>query len=437
MEKVITEIQKSNKNLNLAEVSGLLYLVVNGNGADLVGKTGLPKETIKAFKSSIANYIEEKEDSIILNSRGKDLLKDTELRPYKWSLSDTYEFDTNVVKEFTSIREKYNLNAKRDLDQFFALPEISLKKAQVMIDKGCVDGNKIAILGDDDLVSIALALLNSNYDGIYVFETDPDLLAYISATANRLGLKNIYTIKYDCRDELLTEHLGKYDVVTTDPPYTQSGIRLFLDRALSLVGPTSELPGNFVFLYYGNSFKSPEKFLKIQEIINQSGLVLEERAAKFARYSGAESIGSASSLYVLKTNPHSHLVPIVNDFSKLYTYDVQKEEKFPFVDHVVIKATGIDQKLLLNKKVFLSIAHKFCDAHKLKMVDQLVTQFKNGGLSVTFILSTSNLVVHTWPELGALHLDLITCSPIYKKNELLSTVSDLFETKLVESFLVD
>lgn len=38
-------------------------------------------------------------------------------------------------------------------------------------------------------------------------------------------------------------------------------------------------------------------------------------------------------------------------------------------------------------------------------------EFSGGGLSIVYILSASHLAIHTWPEYGFLHFDLVTCSP--------------------------
>ena len=58
-------------------------------------------------------------------------------------------------------------------------------------------------------------------------------------------------------------------------------------------------------------------------------------------------------------------------------------------------------------------------------------------MTLSFILASSNLTVHTWPELNAVHIDLITCSPIFNKDVLYTTISELFETKKVECFYIE
>ena len=65
------------------------------------------------------------------------------------------------------------------------------------------------------------------------------------------------------------------------------------------------------------------------------------------------------------------------------------------------------------------------------MIDTKVTKFKNKGLTITFVLASSNLLIHTWPEHNAVHVDLITCSPIYNKENLGLTFSKAFKTNSV------
>ena len=117
-------------------------------------------------------------------------------------------------------------------------------------------------------------------------------------------------------------------------------------------------------------------------------------------------------MYILKTTASTE--PLAEELlsSTIYTYENQKEEKFPFVDHVVIKVFDVPDQIVKSKAQITKAMGDFCNEHKLKVVDNKITEFKNGGLTLTFILANSNLVVHTWPEFNAVHLDLITCAPI-------------------------
>ena len=211
----------------------------------------------------------------------------------------------------------------------------------------------------------------------------------------------------------------------TDPPYTANGISLFIAKALALGCKT-------LFLFYGNSFKSPEKTLKVQEIISSFNLVVEDKIAKFARYYGAESVGSASSLYILKPTDFTTIAQQI-DQETIYTFEDRTEDKFPFVDHFTFKIYNVADEIVNSRAQLQKILGELCKQHKIKVLKTEVTQFKGLGLTFTFVLANSNMNVHTWPEFNCVHIDLITCSPIYNKAFLTATLSRLFRTKHIET----
>lgn len=46
----------------------------------------------------------------------------------------------------------------------------------------------------------------------------------------------------------------------------------------------------------------------------------------------------------------------------------------------------------------------------LNVVKKLSHMFPPKGITLIYVLSESHLVIHTWPELGIIHVDLVTCS---------------------------
>jgi S-adenosylmethionine/arginine decarboxylase-like enzyme/predicted RNA methylase len=263
-------------------------------------------------------------------------------------------------------------------------------------------------------------------------DIDQDILAAVERINGIKGKNNIHTFVNDVRKNIRPELKGAFDVVITDPPYTKSGITLFLNRAIQLLGNTDSAEGKYIFLYYGNSFKSPEKSLKIQEVINRFNLLVEDKIEKFARYSGAESIGNASSLYILKATKFTKPIDETELSVPIYTFENQKEEKFPFVSHVVAKVYGVPDSIINSRSYMLKFLGQFCELHRLKVVDKKETRFKGNGFSFTFILSSSNLLAHTWPEHNAIHIDLVTCAPIAGKEALGANLLKLFQAKNVE-----
>jgi predicted methyltransferase len=437
---LIEQIKIQNPDLKLSEIEGLLFILKSESeisNNSLIRKSGLPKETLKLFKKSIPDYLENSgEDEIALNEKGEEELSKIELRPHKWRLYST-DLEDLSYKKVLEIRNKYDIKAKREFDQFLATPETSYNKVEVAVDKGVVAGKNIAFIGDDDLVSLALASICNSYKSITVFDVDKELLLKVENAANELGFKNLITVLYDVRKDLNQKYLGRYDTVIFDPPYTKSGVTMFLQRAVELLGKVEGFEGKYVFMHYGNSFKSPEKILKIQEIIGRFNLVIEDKLDKFAQYIGAEAIGSSSSLYVLKANKFTHPIDITFDAKSIYTYEKQEDEKFPFVDHVVLKVHEVAPDLLISKGRLMGSAEKLCKLHRLKVVNKEVSVFSGGGMTLTFVLANSNLVVHTWPEFKALHIDLITCSPIFKKEVLRDSVCEIFATDKVEYLYIE
>lgn len=436
MANLIEQLKVKNPDLKKAEIEGLLHLLLSEKavtGNEITTRTGLPKETVKDFLKGIPNLLEDASDEKVrLSTTGAEAITAINPQPYKWSL---FQYDSKETDEleakFIELSEKVAIKAKREYDQFIATSRTSVSKALVIRDKGLLNNKKIALLGDDDLVSVSLSLLGG-YSELTTVDVDRDIVTVVEGIKREMGINNIHTYVCDLRNKLKSEFLGKFDVVMTDPPYTRSGITLFLNRAIQFLGDTKDYEGKYIFLFYGNSFKTPEKNLKIQEVIGRFNLVIEDKIDKFARYSGADSIGNASSLYILKTTKHTKALDEAELSVPIYTYENQKEEKFPFVSHYVAKVLGVPQSIVSSRSYMLRFLGQFCELHRLKVVDKKETKFKGNGFSFTFILASSNLLVHTWPEHNAVHIDLVTCSPISNKEMMGANLAKLFQAKNVE-----
>ena len=428
------DIQYKNPALRKAHIEGIFYFLKNLvplRSSRLISLTGLPKETLRAFKLSIRDLLDAtEEDSLTLNDLGKAFVAKETPQPFKWSLLEYG--DKELEAKILEVRKTCSSDPKREYDQFFASAKTSVSEALVVKDKGLLYNEaKIALLGDDDLVSLVLALINPELE-ITVFEIDRDIISGITKGAELLGIKNIQTVTYDARNSLEKHFINKFDIVLTDPPYTKSGFGLFLKRATELVGYDQRLQkGKYIFTHYGASFKSPEKYLKVQEMINRFGLWQEDVLYNFARYTGAESVGNASTLYILQTTPHTNAQAVLSP-TTIYTFETQQEEKFPYVDHFVLKLNKVPTNIIDSKKQLQKIAGEFCNLHKLNVVQSEIFKFKPHGYSLTFILSNSNLLIHTWPEYSAVHVDLITCVPLFNKQGLADTFSRLFQTQSIE-----
>lgn len=82
----------------------------------------------------------------------------------------------------------------------------------------------------------------------------------------------------------------------------------------------------------------------------------------------------------------------------------------PFFKHFVAEIYGVefalaDSPTFINKKM-----RKLLAVAKIPLLKSQKNLFQPQGLSIVYILGASHLAVHTWPENGYVHLDLLTCS---------------------------
>lgn len=83
---------------------------------------------------------------------------------------------------------------------------------------------------------------------------------------------------------------------------------------------------------------------------------------------------------------------------------------FPYFRHYAIKLI-FPNKVVIDERFVDKIANLLIVNLKLTVVNQGKYEFTNNGLTKFWVLSQSHLVIHTWPEIGALHVDLMTCNP--------------------------
>ena len=179
---------------------------------------------------------------------------------------------------------------------------------------GDIYQRRLAFLGDDDLTSVACALTHQA-KSITVFEVDDRLISLIETVSKKLNL-DITVVKQDLTNSLDKKYSHSFDTVFTDPPYTPSGVSLFTNCAVELLDPklTSRL-----YLCYGNSDRAREREVAIQKIISDFGFLIHKKYFQFNHYSGAYSIGSQSSLYLLDWTPQLKTKTI--SLEKIYTHE--------------------------------------------------------------------------------------------------------------------
>ncbi|GAA2847223.1 bis-aminopropyl spermidine synthase family protein [Streptosporangium fragile] len=184
---------------------------------------------------------------------------------------------------------------RHTLDHVAATGETVVRRALLMDARFWLDGARLLCVGDHDLTSLATAMLHPGIE-VTVVDVDERILAYIAGHADRLGLP-VRTRWADLRLGLPGSARGWADLAITDPPYTPEGVALFVARGAE--GLRDREQGR-ILLAYGASERTPALALKVQQALSRLNLLSEAVYPDFNRYLGAEAIGSAADLYVLR-----------------------------------------------------------------------------------------------------------------------------------------
>lgn len=133
--------------------------------------------------------------------------------------------------------------AEATYDQGALTADSVFRRMALMYAQGDVADQKILLLGDDDLLSIALALTRLPRE-IVVVEIDPRLCDFIRKVARAKGL-DITVIQQDARDRLPTALRAHFDTFVTDPSETIQGLLLFVEKGLAMLAPGGGRAGYF------------------------------------------------------------------------------------------------------------------------------------------------------------------------------------------------
>lgn len=184
------------------------------------------------------------------------------------------------------------------LDQAPCTAEAAVRRALAMFEAGAAEGRRIAVLGDDDSMSVALPAVAGAFGAspreIVVFELDSARCEQLEAAARRNGAP-VEIVRHDLRDPLPPNHRGRFDLFETDPPYTLDGMELFVARGLEAMRPEIGLPG---FLSYADLAATDQ--LALVRRLAALGLAPMRVRPSFNRYAGASILGSVGQFIDLR-----------------------------------------------------------------------------------------------------------------------------------------
>ncbi|KAB0681869.1 bis-aminopropyl spermidine synthase family protein [Aureimonas leprariae] len=184
------------------------------------------------------------------------------------------------------------------LDQAPCTAETAVRRAEAMFAAGAVEGRRIALIGDDDSMSVAIPAVAGAFGGppreIVVFEIDAARCEQLAAAAGHTGAP-VRVVRHDLREPLPEACRGRFDLFVTDPPYTLEGMELFVSRGLEAMREEVGLPA---FLSYGD-LAAPDQ-LALLRCVTALGLAPTRIRPSFNRYAGASILGSVGQFIELR-----------------------------------------------------------------------------------------------------------------------------------------
>ena len=105
--------------------------------------------------------------------------------------------------------------------------------------------------------------------------------------------------------------------------------------------------------------------------------------------------------------------------------------------HLLVECKGISPSFLENVEVIESIFKELIQISGLTLLSVASHQFKPSGATLVMLLSESHLSAHTWPEFGAMTLDLFSCNPDTPFEAFITHLQNAFQNPTITWQLLD
>lgn len=181
------------------------------------------------------------------------------------------ELEKPVGELFKNISD---FSVKPQYDQLQISQGSAIREARTILDSMPIYGRFLCV-GDDDFIAILLAIADPNLD-LMVHDADPELLASIEAIAKRFSLR-ISVRRVDFRKNPADPK--KYIGFSCNPPYTEKGVRKFVEYGVAHLGPD----GGMACVVIGDSAIG-NRFLFLQEALAKKNLIIRELLRGVVRY---------------------------------------------------------------------------------------------------------------------------------------------------------
>ena len=260
----------------------LIAILRTSDPREIVDISDLPlvyvADILKALKD--LGYIELL-DGVKLTEKGRALVKELGLKYMNYScpvcsgrgiIPPSDRLETYI--EITRGRPE----PVHEWDQGYVTPVTAIARIALMATRGDVAGKNILIIGDDDLISLGLAITGLP-KRIVVIEADKRLVEFIKRRSKEYGF-DIEVSQYDVRKPFPEDRHEAFDTFNTDPTETVPAIRAFVGRGVRAIKP-----GGAGYFGITRTESSLYKRRKHQEIIiRELGCVITDLIHDFNHY---------------------------------------------------------------------------------------------------------------------------------------------------------
>jgi len=246
------------------------------------------KHTVKDFVATINNLfkrglIDVEGDNIYLTEKGFKRINGRILG-FKSAICDRCE-GTRIVfnGKFKEISEKFHQIVKDrplpivDFFQGYMRERDVIFRIALMHYYNDLADKAFVLIGDDDLLSVALALTGLP-SKVFVLEIDKRLGEYIEKVSKEYGLE-IEFKKYDVSNPLPKDLVGKFDVFSSEPLETISGLKAFISRGVACLKE-----GGVGYVGLSTAEASRRKWLAVERMLLKMNCVVTDIIRDFSKY---------------------------------------------------------------------------------------------------------------------------------------------------------
>ncbi|MBC7108633.1 MAG: bis-aminopropyl spermidine synthase family protein [Methanomassiliicoccales archaeon] len=230
-----------------------------------------------------AGLISADEEGFALTERGKNVLdphitafklvKCRECLGKKFLLTDRLKEILEEFKEITKTRPQPTFDYFQGyMDEIDVISRVAL-----MHYYNDLHNKDFVLIGDDDLLSIALSLTNLP-SRICVLDIDERIGSYLTQLNKERGF-DIEFRRYNVAEPLPDDLIRKFDVFSSEPLETISGLKAFIGRGVSCLGA-----GGVGYFGLTVAEASHEKWLKIEKMLANGNCVITDLIRGFSRY---------------------------------------------------------------------------------------------------------------------------------------------------------